>query len=247
MPLAMTGAVVLLAACGNTPAPGTQAAGASTPTVAATTTLTQADLGKQVQAALAKKGTFRVVSTTTGEDASTLTADVKLGGAKPEFVVKAEGLTVMGAGGELYGQGQGLSDGPQWVKYSAKAKGVDALNQAMIQILAWQAQPQQFLGGAPYATKYTTAPGPVTDGVPTTQYDLTVDVQKAVQAKAFGDQVTTDTFGKATTVTVKVLLDADSLPHKIDYTYGGDSGSSVFSKFGDPVMIAAPAIDKVAK
>jgi hypothetical protein len=249
MPLATTGAVVLLAACGNTPAPGTQAAGASTPSVAAAATLTQADLGKTVQQALAKKGTFQVVSTTTGEDPGTLTANVKLGGAKPEFVVNADGMTVMGVGGQLYGQGGDISGGPQWVKYNPKAKGLDALNHVLIKLVASQAQPHQYLAGAAYATKFATTPGPVVDGVPTTQYDLTIDLQKAAQAKAFGDAITTESLAgeKTTTLTAKVLLDGDSLPRKIDYVLGADHVSSVFSKFGDAVMIAAPAIDQVAK
>jgi hypothetical protein len=249
MPLALTGAIVLLAACGNTPAPGTQAAGASTPTVAAATTLTQADLGKKVQEALAKKGSFRVVSTTTGADPSTLTADVKLGGSKPEFVVNTDGMTVMGAGGQLYGQGKGISDGPQWVKYDAKKTGLDALTGAMIQLVAWQAQPQQFLAGTPYATQFTTAAGPTVDGVATTQYNLTIDLQKAAQAKAFGDFITTESLAeeKTKTLTAKVLIDGDSLPRKIDYTFGEDGGTSTFSKYGDSVFIAAPPIDQIAK
>lgn len=249
MPLAATGAVALLAACGNSPAPGTEAAGNSTPSVAAAVTLSQADLGPKVQAALAKKGTFRVVSKTTGEDPSTLTADVKLGGATPEFVVDADGTTVLGVGGELYGQGEGISDGPQWVKYDAKKKGIDALSGAVIQLIAWQAQPQQFLGGTPYATKFTSAPGPDVDGVHTTLYDLTIDLEKAAQAKAFGNFITAESFAdeKTKTLTAKVLLDNDSLPRKIDYTFGTAGGSSVFSKFGDAVVISAPPIDKVAK
>ncbi|WP_133976461.1 hypothetical protein [Kribbella voronezhensis] len=247
MSLAVTGAVVVLAACGNTPAPGTQAAAAST--AAATTTLTQADLGKKVQEALLKKGTFRVVSTTAGADPSTLTADVKLTGSTPEFVVTADGMTVLGAGGQLYGQGKGISDGPQWVKHDAKKTGVDALTGAMIQLIAWQAQPQQFLAGSSYATQFTTAAGPAVNGVATTQYNLTIDLQKAAQAKAFGDSVTAESLAKnkTTTLTAKVLLDADSLPRKIDYTLGEDTGTSTFTNFGTPVVIAAPPIDKVAK
>jgi hypothetical protein len=249
MPLAVTGAVVLLAACGNTPAPGTQAAGTSTATVAAATTLKQADFGKKVQEALAKKGTFQVVSTTTGEDPGTLTANVKLTGATPEFVVNADGMTVMGVGGQLYGQGGDISDGSQWVKYNPKAKGLDALNAVLIKLVATQAQPHQYLAGSAYATKFAATPGPAVDGAATTQYDLTIDLQKAAQAKAFGDAITTESLAgeKTTTLTAKVLLDADSLPRKIDYVLGADHVASVFSKFGDPVIIAAPAIDKVAK
>ncbi|QNE22499.1 hypothetical protein F1D05_37115 [Kribbella qitaiheensis] len=249
MPLAATGAVALLAACGNTPAPGTDAAGASGPSVVAATTLSQADLGPKVQAALAKKGTFRVVSKTTGEDPGTLTADVKLGGATPEFVVNADGTTVMGVGGRLYGQGEGISDGAQWVKYDAKKKGLDALSGVVIQLIAWQAQPQQFLGATPYATKFTSAPGPDVDGVHTTLYDVTIDLEKAAQAKAFGNFITAESLAqeKTKTLSAKVLLDGDSLPRKIDYTFGAEGGSSVFSKFGDSVIIAAPPIDQVAK
>jgi hypothetical protein len=251
MPLAMTGAIVLLAACGNTPAPGTQAAGGSTPTVAAAATLTQADLGKLVQEALTKKGTFHVVSTTTGEDPSTLIADVKLGGSKPEFLITADKTTtVMGVGGELYGQGEGLTDGKQWLKYDPKKTGLDALSGTIIQLIAWQAQPQQFLAGTPYATKFATAAGPKVDGVATTQYTMTIDLEKAARAQAFGDYITTESLAeeKTKTLTATVLLDGDSLPRKIDYLFGADDGgSSVFSKFGDSVMIAAPPIDQVAK
>jgi hypothetical protein len=247
MPLAVTGAVALLAACGNTPAPGTQAAAGST--VAAATTLKQADFPKSVQDALAKKGTFHVESKTTGTDPSTLIADVKLSGSKPEFLVTADKTTtVMGVGGELYGQGEGVSDG-KWVKYDAKKTGLDALSQSIIQLIAWQAQPQQFLAGTPYATKFETAAGPTMDGAATTQYKLTIDLEKAAQAKAFGDFITSESLAgeKTKTLTATVLLDSDSLPRKIDYVFGEDGGSSVFSKFGDAVMITAPPIDAVAK
>jgi hypothetical protein len=246
MPLAATGAVALLAACGNTPAPSTQAAGDST--VAAATTLKQADFPRSVQDALAKKGSFHVESKTTGEDPSTLIADVKLSGSKPEFMVTADKTKVMGVGGELYGQGEGVSDG-QWVKYDAKKTGLDALSQSLIQLIAWQAQPQQFLAGTPYATKFETAAGPTMDGAATTQYKLTIDLEKAAQAKAFGNFITSESLAdeKTKTLTATVLLDGDSLPRKIDYAFGADGGSSVFSKFGDAVMITAPPIDAVAK
>jgi hypothetical protein len=243
MPLAATGAVALLAACGNTPA--TQAAADP-----GTTTLSQADLGKKVQEALTKKGTFHVESKTAGEEPSTLVADVKLGGAKPEFLVTADKTTtVMGVGGQLYGQGEGFADGTQWVKDDPSKTGLDALNGTMMRLIAWQAQPQQLLAGTPYATKFETAAGPAVDGAETTQYKLTIDLAKAAEAKVFGDYITAASLKdeKDKTLTATILLDGDSLPRKIDYLFGEDGGSSVFSKFGDPVVLAAPQIDQIAK
>jgi hypothetical protein len=248
MPLAATGAVALLAACGNTPAPGGQAAGSSDANAGTVTNaLSQADLGTKVQQALAKQGSFHVESTTTGEDAGTLTADVRLSGSTAEFVASADKSTVMSVGGQLYGQGANISD--RWVKYDPNKKGVEALNNVLIKLLAAQAQPQQYLAGTPYATKFTSTAGPSVDGKPTTLYDVTVDLQKAVAAKAYGDFVTADTLAeqKAGTLTLKVLLDGDSLPRKIDYAVGADGGSATFTKFGDPVVLAAPKIDEVAK
>jgi hypothetical protein len=245
MPLAATGAVALLAACGNTPAPATQAAADP-----GTTTLSQADLGKKVQEALTKKGTFHVESKTAGEEPSTLVADVKLGGAKPEFLVTADKTTtVMGVGGQLYGQGEGFADGTQWVKDDPSKTGLDALNGTMMRLIAWQAQPQQLLAGTPYATKFETAAGPAVDGAATTQYKLTIDLAKAAEAKVFGDYITAESLKneKDKTLTATILLDGDSLPRKIDYLFGEDGGSSLFTKFGDPVVLAAPSIDQIAK
>jgi hypothetical protein len=244
MPLAATGAVALLAACGNTPAPSAQPAADQ-----GTTTLSQADLGKKAQEALTKKGTFHVESKTAGDEPSTLIADVKLGGAKPEFLITADKTTVMGVGGQLYGQGEGFADGTHWVKDDPSKTGIDALNGTMMRLIAWQAQPQQLLAGTPYATKFETAAGPQVDGAATTQYKLTIDLAKATQANAFGDYITAESLKdeKDKTLTATVLLDGDSLPRKIDYTLGEDGGSSTFTKFGDPVVLAAPKIDEVAK
>jgi hypothetical protein len=256
-PLVAAGALVLMAGCGGSDDPtsaGTPVAAAGNSSAAA---LTQANFSAKVQAALAAKKTFQVVTTTTDADGpATLTTNVRLTGATADAHGTGMETTFVRLGGTLYGKGGQLTSNPNkpWVKYDPAAKNAAAkeptamLAGAMLQLLGAQLDQYRIVAGAPYATKFAGAPGEPVDGVATTKYTMTVDLPKASAAKAFGQYLTADAVAqsKVTSLPVEITVDAESLPRSFAYEADGAKVSGTFGKFGEPVTIAAPAAAEIA-
>lgn len=154
--------------------------------------------------------------------------------------------------GKFYGKGEGLTDDPgkPWKVWDPTVVSTDpmsALTGVQLKIQATQALTHELLAGAEYATKFSSETGEAVDGVPTTKYTITIDAPKAAAAKALGEYLTTEvvTVQKIKDVTATVLVDKDSLPHKLDFTFGTSKVSAQFSKFGAPVTITAPAVAQI--
>jgi len=244
MPLIAAGAMLLAAGCGGSD----DASSGSSPTTPVT--LTQADFAPKVQEALKAKGTFRVVTVTTDEGApATFTTDVKLSGATADVAGSGEGNSVVRVGGQLYGKGGAISDDPKkpWAKYDPTVvqDPMAALSGVMIRMLLVQTMTYELIGGASYATNFTSAPG-ATAG--TTEYLMTIDLPKASAAKALGEYLTAETVAqqKLTGLTAKVTIDKDNLPIRLDFEQGTAKVIADFSNFGTPVTIAAPPAAEIA-
>jgi hypothetical protein len=69
----------------------------------------------------------------------------------------------------------------------------------------------------------------------------------AAAAKAFGEYLDpgTVTEEKLKEITAVIVVDQDSLPRKLDFTFGGSTMSTVYTEFGDPVTITAPPASQV--
>jgi hypothetical protein len=250
MPLAAAGALVILAGCGGNDDAGKPASNkSSTPAAVA---LTQAEFAPKVQAALQSKGTFRVVTVTTDEGKpATFTTDVKLTGKQADVLGTGDGSTVVRVGDQLYGKGEGITDDSSkpWVKFDPATKDPMAgLSGVLIKVLEGQTSTHELIGGAAYASSFTSAPGAAVGGAPTTAYTMTVDLPKATAAKALGGYITAEMVAeeKLTELTAKVSLDQDSLPRKIEFQVGTSTVVADFSNFGTPVTIAAPSAAEIA-
>jgi len=236
--------MLLAAGCG-----GSDDASSDSPSTTPVT-LTQADFAPKVQEALKAKGTFHVVAVTTDEGTpATFTADVKLSGAAAEISGSGEGNTVLRVGGLLYGKGEAISSDPKkpWAKYdpTVEQDPMAALSSLALRMLVVQALPHEVIGGAPYATSYTSAPG-ATEG--TTAYTMTIDLPKATAAKALGEYLTAEAVAqeKLKELTAKVTIDKENLPVKLEFQQGTAKVVADFSNFGSPVTITAPPVAEVA-
>jgi hypothetical protein len=253
-PLLLVGALVVVAGCGGSDESGAPVAAADSKV----TPLTQADFSGKVQAALAGKKTFQVVTTTTDEDGpATFTTNVRLAGANADVQGSALESTMLRVGGTLYGKGGQLSSDPKkpWVKYDPSGKNsagkepTAILAGAMLQLLGAQLdQYRVAVSTSPYATDFKSAAGEPVDGVATTKYTMTVNVLKATQAKAFGLYLTSETAAQSglTELPVEVTVDAESLPRTFAYEADGAKVTGTFGKFGEPVTITAPAATEIA-
>jgi hypothetical protein len=244
LPLVVVAAMMSAAACGGSDDAKKPAAGTPAPTA-----LTQADFATKVPAALQAKSTFHSVDTTTDEDGPTITtSDLKVTSAGTDLSATIDtGQSVLRIGGKFYGKGDGLTEDPAkpwkvWDPAGTSKDPMAALTGVQLQIQSAGALTHQLLAGAAYATKFTSAEGPVVGGASTTQYTITVDAPKAAAAKALGDYLTSAVVAaqKITDVTAVVLVDQENLPRKLDFTFGTSKVSAEFSKFGDPVTITAP-------
>jgi hypothetical protein len=239
LPLVVAAAMMSVAACGGSDDPK-PAANADKPAAA----LTQADFATKVPAALQGKSTFHAVATTTDEDGPVVTtSDLKVTSAGTDLAATTDqGVTVLRIGGKFYGKGDGLSedDAKPWKVWDPAASAKDplaALTGVQLQIQSAEALTHQLLGGAAYATKFTSTAGPAVDGASMTEYTITIDAPKAAEAKALGDYLTSAvvTAQKIKEVTAVVLVDKDNLPRKLDFAFGTATESVQFGKFGDPV------------
>ncbi|NEA32765.1 hypothetical protein [Streptomyces sp. SID13031] len=260
MPLVVAAAMMSAAACGGSDEAKPPAVGQSStpPTTVATATtataLSQTDFVSKVQAAMLAKSTFHSVTTMTDEDGPlTYTSDVKVAsGGTDVSVVSSDGSSARRIGGTFYGKGDGITDTPAkpWKAWNPKAASKDPmapLTGALMKILTVPALTHEFLAGTAYATKFSSAAGPTVDGVPTTAYTITIDAAKAAAGKAFGEYLTPDVVAeeKLKVIPVTVLVGDDSLPRKLDFTFGTSTISTLYTKFGDPVTVAAPATAQI--
>ncbi|GAB2588375.1 hypothetical protein GCM10027269_50050 [Kribbella endophytica] len=251
-PLLLVGALVLVAGCGGSDDSGAPAAADSK-----ITPLSQGDFSGKVQAALAAKKTFQVVTTTTDADGpATFTTNVRLAGAAADVQGSALESTFVRVGGTLYGKGGQLSSDPKkpWVMYDPTGKGAGKetsaiMAGAMLQLLGAQLdQYRVAVATSPYATDFKSAAGEPVDGVATAKYTMTVNVLKATQAQAFGQYLTSETAAQSglTELPIEVTVDAESLPRTFAYEADGAKVSGTFGKFGEPVTITAPAATEIA-
>ncbi|WP_344170761.1 hypothetical protein [Kribbella lupini] len=251
-PLLVAGALVLAAGCG-----GSEETGAPVAADSKVVALTQGEFAGKVQAALAAKKTFQVVTTTTDTDGpATFTTNVRLAGASADVQGSALESTFVRVGGTLYGKGGQLSSDPKkpWVKYDPTGKGTGKeataiLAGAMLQLLGAQLdQYRMAVAASPYATDFKSEAGQPVDGVATTKYTMTVNVLKATQAKAFGQYLTSESAAQSnlTELPIEVTVDAESLPRTFAYEADGAKVSGTFGKFGEPVTITAPAATEIA-
>ncbi|GAB3821464.1 hypothetical protein GCM10028799_33090 [Kribbella italica] len=250
--LILAGALLTAAGCGGSDDSGTPVAADSK-----VAPLSQADFSAKVQAALAAKKTFQVVTTTTDADGpATFTTNVRMSGATADAQGNAQESTLVRVGGTLYGKGGQLTSDPKkpWVKYdptgqnAAGKEPTTILAGAMLQLLGAQLDQYRVVSTSPYATKFEHAAGEPVDGVATAKYTMTVNVLKATQAKAFGQYLTSETAAQSGLVElpVEVTVDADSLPRTFAYEADGAKVSGTFGKFGEPVTITAPAAAEIA-
>jgi hypothetical protein len=242
LPLVVAAAMMSVAACGGSD----DAKPADKPAAA----LTQADFATKVPAALQEKSTFHSVATTTDEDGPAITtSDLKVTSGGTDLAATTDqGLTLLRIGGKFYGKGGGLSENDAkpwkvWDPAGSAQDPMDALTGVQLQIQSAPALTHQLLAGAAYATKFSSAEGPVVAGASTTEYRITIDAPKAAAAKALGDYLTSEvvTAQKIKEVTAVVLVDKENLPRKLDFAFGTSRVSTQFSKFGEPVTtITAP-------
>jgi hypothetical protein len=219
------------------------------------TALTQADLAPRVQAALLKSTAVHSVTRTTDEgyDPATYTADLTFASAGTDMsAVSTDGNSVLRVGGVLYAKGSDFTDDPAkpWRKWDPKAASDDSTDPVagmQVQQLSVPVLTHEFLGAVAYATKFSSAPGATVGGARTTQYTVTIDPAKAAAAKAFGEYLDpgTVTEEKLKEITAVIVVDQDSLPRKLDFTFGGSTMSTVYTEFGDPVTITAPPASQV--
>ncbi|MFF1816437.1 hypothetical protein ACFVWG_04030 [Kribbella sp. NPDC058245] len=247
MPILVAGALVLPAACGSA-----KPAANDTPTTQAVVTLTQADFAPKVLAAMLAKGTFHAVSVSDDEgDKETYTADVKLSAAGSELSGSSDGtgedaLSVIRAGGQTYAKSPHLSEdkAKPWMKFDPKTTDPqEMLKGALIRLAQMQFATHDLVGGAAHTTAFSSAPAGEA-----TVYTMTIDLPKAAAANALGAYMTADlaTGLKGKTLPVKMTVDKDLLLTKIELEDDGAKVVSTFSKYGDPVTIAAPAAAEIA-
>jgi hypothetical protein len=148
---------------------------------------------------------------------------------------------VLYLGGTMAAQ---LGGGKKWVKIDPN--GTDALSKQMAPILAQMGTAAQNPTAGLAALQGAKATVSSVEGSNTT-YSVTLDkdqiahVMKASGAGALGDTSAVAPASLAYTIT----LDGDSLPVKVVTTAAGVGATVNFSKWGDPVVIAAPPASDV--
>lgn len=227
MPILAAGALVLLAACGGSGDPGA--------------VLTQADFAAKVRAAMQAKGSFRSVAVNIdAEGVTRFTTDVKLSGARADVSGTTsddgEVSSVVRVGGELYARDKALSTDPAkpWVKFDPKGT---TLNATLIQLLATRTETYELIGGAAYATSFSSAPAGES-----TVYSMTIDLPKATAAKALGDYISAGMVAelKLHEVPVRATVGKDMLLTKLEFELDGTKVVADFGNYGAPVTIAVP-------
>ncbi|GAA0955467.1 hypothetical protein GCM10009554_63230 [Kribbella koreensis] len=219
------------------------------------TALTQVDLAPRVQAALLKSGTFHSVTKTTDDedDPATYTADLKVAPGGGEVSADgSDGNSLLRVDGVLYAKGTDLTDDPAkpWLKWDPKAASDESSDPVVgmeLELLSAQVLTHEYLGAVAYATKFRSAPGETVDGARTTQYTITIDPAKAAAAKAFGEYLDPGAVvdEKLKEITAVLLVDQDSLPRKLEFTFGGSKMSTVYTEFGKQVTITAPPAGQI--
>jgi hypothetical protein len=214
--------------------------------------LTQGDLATRVQAALLKSTAVHSITTTTDDedDPATYTADLTFTSAGTDLsAVGDDGNSVLRVDGILYAKGTDITDdtAKPWRKWDPKAasdESTDPIVGMQLESLSVPMLTHEFLGAVADATKFSSAPG---DGPRTTRYTVTIDPAKAAGAKAFGDYLDLETVAdeKLTEITAVILVDQDSLPRRLDFTFGASKMSTTYTRFGEQVAISAPPASEI--
>jgi hypothetical protein len=250
LPLVVAAAMMSVVACGGSDG------GATTPVADQPgTALTRAELAPRVQAALLKSTAVHSVTTTTDDedDPATYTGDLKLTSAGTDLsAVGDDGNSVLRVDGVLYAKGTDITDDPakpwrKWDPAAASDDSTDPIVGMQLELLSVPMLTHEFLGAVAYATKFSSAPGAIVDGERTTQYTITIDPARAAGAKAFGEYLDLKTVAdeKLTEITAVILVDQESLPRRLDFSFGASKMSTTYTRFGEQVAISAPPASEI--
>ncbi|WP_133977601.1 hypothetical protein [Kribbella voronezhensis] len=257
MALAGSGGLVLAVGCGGgadpaapAPTPTASKATSSKPTVSPTPVeLARANIGQQVQAALKKRGTYRMTITWQYEQDENLTATVKFTGAGEDFSLSGADGSVIGVGGQYFYKDGPLSSKAKWTKYDPKAKGHQAVTtNGLIVLYRKLVQSPRLLDGAPYSSQFAVSPGPYVGEVLTTRYVMLIDLRKAAaDNKVYGPFLSAKEAEAQKTLPLSALLDSNGLLRELNYGTGENAFSIRFDNFGTKAVITPPAKQQLTK
>ncbi|GAA1515659.1 hypothetical protein [Kribbella lupini] len=261
---AVTAVLVLaLTACGSTPGAGpvADASTASTPSaspsfsVSATAPsddgLSPANLASELLGRLAEKGTFHVVSrtTTAGEGASVVTADLRIGGDHAGLIAIGGGRKLIKTGSAVYLKDATVT-GDKTRPWSELAAGGQSSRPGRQLLRA--AQVHALIGGAAHATTFQRGDRITVNGAPAQEYVVSIDLARATAAGAMDGYLTADTTSSLPeALTVRIAVGAHCLPVQLrftldDQTTGRADVTATFSRFGQKLTLTPPSPQKIA-
>jgi hypothetical protein len=252
-------AVLALAACGSTPAAGSDPS-ASTPSaspslsVSATApsddALSPANLASELLGRLTAKGTFRVVSrtTTVGKGVAVVTADLRIAGDHAGLIATGGGRKVIKTDSTVYLKDAALT-GDKARPWSELAAGGQSARSG--QQLLRAAQVHAVIGGAAHATTFQRADRITVNGAPAQEYVVTIDLARATAAGAMDGYLTaatTESLPEA--LTLRIAVDVHCLPVQLrftldDRTTGRADVVAIFSRFGQKLTLTPPPPHKI--
>jgi hypothetical protein len=260
--------LITLAGCGATNISGSAAPQGATPG-SGTTIASVADLGAVVQQNASAKSSVHEDMTMTIPGAGNIaaTADMKFAGAQSAVdmtmtLPSVGSLRVIVAGANVYLKlpsalsGALSASGKPWIKEDLTGNDAIAKSLGSTANLADQSDPSQLLDKIKSAGTITKVTHEQVDGVATTHYAINVDVKKMAGSLASGD-AEKQALGQltATTIPFDIWVNSDNLPVRIvtqlafsDPTTNSPEQIALtanYTKWGQPVTVAAPPADQV--
>lgn len=243
-------ALALASGCGSTsssskPATGGSGTPSSSPssTTSATGTLTKANFGQTIAAAMKKAGAYHFTLTTGAAGASvTGSGDGRVNGptAEARTTIKVPGGTLESVvtGGYFYIKSPMLHTAKPWLKIDPHAKsGMGAL----IGQLGGNSDPTKSLQVMSAASQVTKTGSATIDGVQTTEYAVTLPTKSLAKTLSYPAQVTKLL---PATLVYHVWVGSDNLVRQVTSAIpilGHSSTTTIkFSKFGESLQIVAP-------
>ncbi|MDQ6688148.1 MAG: LppX_LprAFG lipoprotein [Actinomycetota bacterium] len=242
-------ALGLASGCGSTSSTPKPAAGGSSPssspssTTSGAGTLTKANFGQTIAAAMKKAGSYHFTLTTGAAGASvTGSGDGRVNGPTPEArtIIKIPGGTLESVvtGGYFYIRSPMLHTAKPWLKIDPHAKsGMGAL----VGQLGGNSDPTKSLQVMSAASQVTKAGSANIDGVQTTEYAVTLPTKSLAKTLSYPAQVTKLL---PATLVYHVWVGSDGLVRQVTSAIpvlGHSSTTKIkFSKFGESVQIVAP-------
>jgi hypothetical protein len=261
--IAVPALALALAACGSGSSAGPDVDASTTGTPSASPSLSvsatapsddglsPANLASELLGRLAEKGTFRVVSrtTTAGEDATVVTADLRISGDHSGLIATGGGRKVIKTGGIVYLKDAALT-GDQARPWSELAGGGQSSRSGRQLLRA--AQVHALIGGAAHATTFQRADRITVNGAPAQEYVVSIDLDRATAAGAVDGYLTADTAESLPeALTLRIAVGAHCLPLQLrftldDKTTGRADVTATFSRFGQKLTLTPPPPHKIA-